>query len=143
MDVSKRIICKSPEGPAAGRGYFRRSIGECRRHFSGCAEPCAVGPGCASLDDFVAIAAYFQVPTAYLLNQPPFDAWEQALKRKTAVLEALARMLPFPAESLADLHLPAFLFVYNAAFRRAEYDPDRQTLTLYPSFSKGAPITLS
>lgn len=52
-------------------------------------------------------------------------------------------MLPFPAESLADLHLPAFLFVYNAAFRRAEYDSDRQTLTLYPSFSKGAPITLS
>lgn len=101
------------------------------------------GQEAPSLDDFVAIAAYFQVPTAYLLNQPPFDAWEQALKRKTAVLEALARMLPFPAESLADLHLPAFLFVYNAAFRWAEYDSDRQTLTLYPSFSKGAPITLS
>ena len=63
--------------------------------------------------------------------------------REEAVLEALARMLPFPAESLADLHLPAFLFVYNAAFRRAEYDSDRQTLTLYPSFSKGAPVTLS
>ena len=93
------------------------------------------GQEAPSLDDLV--------PTAYLLNQPPFDAWEQALKRKTAVLEALARMLPFPAESLADLHLPAFLFVYNAAFRRAEYDSDRQTLTLYPSFSKGAPITLS
>ena len=68
---------------------------------------------------------------------------EGSILLNKAVLEALARMLPFPAESLADLHLPAFLFVYNAAFRRAEYDSDRQTLTLYPSFSKGAPITLS
>ena len=101
------------------------------------------GRAAPSLDDFVAIAAHFQVPTAYLLNQPPFDAWEQALERKPAVLEILAQRLPFPVEALAELHLPAFLFVYNAAFRRAAYDPLRQTLSLYPVWSPDTPIVLN
>lgn len=90
------------------------------------------GDRAPSIEVFSALVEYFGVPASFLLNQPPFDTWEQVPRDLAIVF--MIRELPFTFEQLRAVSLPEFITLYGALFARVERT-EKGDFKFYPRFT--------
>lgn len=89
------------------------------------------GDRAPSIEVLSALADYFQIPSTFLLNEKPFQQWEELMQQRDAFLDAMAEF--GPARDILEMaSLPDLISLFASIVVKVAIDPQSHAITLFP-----------